>query len=87
VQLRAYADGRLVNFRDYRGALPQSVPVLTFENGSMAQHEFDVRLSAIDQDEPPAPGPLTLQARLVGNGTAQLELTATFHYRVCGAEL
>lgn len=87
LQLRAFAEGRQLNWRDYRAALPQSVPVLTLENATLAEHEFDVHLSAIGQRDPAVPGPLTLQARFEGEGTARIEYTVTFHYRVCGAEL
>lgn len=87
LQLRATSEGRRLNWRDLRGATPQSVPVLTFPDASAAGHEFEVILSSVSDQDAPQPGPLHVEASYEGSGRADLGYTVTFLYRVCGASL
>lgn len=85
LELRARAaDGRQLGIRDYRIAgSEQIVPVVAFEDGSAAGHEFDVFLSPVSHAGEASPAPVTLHWTTTGNAT--VEGLVTFHYKVCGA--
>ena len=83
LELRAVAaDGKQLAIRDYRQSTPQLVPVVVFTDGSAAGHEFDVFLAPVLHDAPASPAPVTLKWN--ATGPADVELSATYHYKVCG---
>jgi hypothetical protein len=87
LELRAFAaDGRQLGIRDYRLTGTQIVPVVAFTDGSGAGHEFDVFLSPVAHDGQPSPAPVTLRWTAT-QGSATVEGSVTFHYKVCGAEI
>jgi hypothetical protein len=84
LELRAMAAGgkQQLAIRDYRQATPQLVPVVVFTDGSAAGREFDVFLSPVLHDAPAAPAPATLAWN--ATGASDVEVSATYHYKVCG---
>jgi hypothetical protein len=87
LELRAFAaDGRQLAIRDYRQAAPQLVPVVVFTDGTAADHEFDLFLSPVTQNGTASPAPATLRFTASGTDTV-IDLTVTYHYKVCGAEV
>ena len=86
VELRGFSGERQLAVRDYREASAQLKPVVVLGASDVGQ-EFDLLLTALTEDDPPAPGPLrlawSLQAGSLAEATAHLEATVTFHYRVC----
>lgn len=84
--------GATVNLWDFRaasaGQARSYVPVVHFTPGTAAADEVvQAFLTSAAHDEPAKPGPIRLEWRLQGNGTASVAYTATFHYKVCGAAL
>jgi hypothetical protein len=83
LEMRALAaDGRQLAIRDYRQQAPQLVPVVAFLDGSAVGKEFDVFLAPVLHGADPAPAPVTL--RWNSTGAATVDLSVTFHYKVCG---
>lgn len=83
VRLRATdAEGQRLSIRDYRLDAPQIVPVVVLRDAATG-HDFDVTLSALLEDDAPAPLPAQLNLTLEGS-TAYIEYVVTYHYKVCG---
>jgi hypothetical protein len=88
LELRAYASsngtrGAQRNWRDYRTATPQDVPVLVLDAAAVG-HEFEATLSSIAAGDAPRPGPLELAWTLPGGAVAHVAYTLTYEYKVCG---
>jgi hypothetical protein len=88
LELRAFgADGHQLGIRDYRQTGGQQlVPVVVFRDGAAAGHEFDVFLSPVAHGSVGSPAPVTLRW-MPSDGSAMVEASVTYHYKVCGAEL
>ena len=86
-ELRATAaDGSRLNLRDYRQTPSQLVPLVVFTDGSAAGHDFDIYLSSVAHGSTGSPAPIRLLWTQVG-GETTVDVTATYHYKVCGAQL
>jgi len=87
LEMRAFAaDGKQLAVRDYRQQAPQLVPVVVFTDGTAAGHEFDVFLSPVSQNGTAAPAPVSVRLTSSGNEST-ISLSATYHYKVCGADI
>lgn len=78
----ARTDGNLLGILDYRDQR-ELVPSVHVANSPAADQPWDILLTAITQNEAPAPGPIEL--RWTATNALHLSGNATFHYRVCGA--
>jgi hypothetical protein len=78
------SDASLLGILDYRDGR-HIVPSIAFAASPAADEPFDVILTAISQNEPPAPGPVEL--RFTAQSDTHLVGNVTFHYRVCGADV
>lgn len=86
IRLRAEdGAGQRLSVRDYRLEAPQLVPVVVL-GSSAAGHDFDVMLSPVLHDGVQAPLPASLSWSVDG-GTAVLEYTVSYHYKVCGFDV
>ncbi|MES2154630.1 MAG: hypothetical protein V4510_05785 [bacterium] len=93
LHLRAFStqangtEGRLA-WRDFRPQVPTIVPELVFD-GSLNEtaHVYEAYLTSITQAEAQRPAPVELRWSLEGNGSAAVQYTITYHYRVCGADV
>lgn len=83
LRLRATdANGNRLSLRDYRADNLQVLPVVVVDAAAVG-HDFDIMLSPLLQDVPPAPLPASLNLTLEGS-TAFVEYAVTYHYKVCG---
>ncbi len=90
VAMRAYADsngtrGEQLPILNLRGETPTYVPVLGFASAADTDREAVVLLSGVTQGSVPRPGPLWITLSNEGSGNVQVEIEASFAYRVCGA--
>jgi len=88
-ELHAWAanGSRAFNIYDYRPNPFHSVPFLSLHGGANDTGEYDVLLSPPAQGEAPQPTALQLDWTFVpsgAGGSATIDYTVTFHYRVCG---
>lgn len=85
LELRALAaDGTRLSLRDYRHEDVQVVPVVHLGTDAVGK-EFDVFLSPLLEDAPGALAPASLEWTVVGEApSAFVEVTVTYHYKVCG---
>jgi len=89
VELRAWAANgtRAYNLYDYRPNPVHSVPFLSLHGGANDTAEYDVLLSPLAQGEVLQPTALRLEWSFVPSGpggSASVDYTVTYHYRVCG---
>lgn len=85
LEMRALAaDGMRLSLRDYRQEDVQVVPVVHLGTDAVGK-EFDVFLSPLLEDAPAALAPASLEWTVVGEAPAAfVEVTVTYHYKVCG---
>lgn len=89
VELRAFdQDGIQLGIRDYRHQddAVQVVPLAIVAADDAGAH-FDVALTSVSHDDRANPGSLRVRWTMADGGAAVIAYTATYHYKVCGAQV